>query len=54
MARLGKRVRFRAGAPEHAKILRAHGLEVLAEAGDAFAPALAFPHPHPPAPGALA
>jgi hypothetical protein len=54
MGRFGKRVRFRAGAPEHATILRAHGLEVLAEAGDDFAPTRAFPRPRPPAPGALA
>lgn len=43
-ARTGKRLRFLPGAPEHAALLRAHGLEVLAEEEDtAFAPILLFP-----------
>lgn len=52
--RPAKRLSFRPGTDDHAKLLRAHALEVLAEGTD-LAPTLAFPHPRSaPAPGALA
>jgi hypothetical protein len=42
--RPGRRLRFRPGAVEHVKLLRAHGLEVVAEDAD-LGPTLAFPLP---------
>ncbi len=50
----GRRLRFRPGAPEHARLLRAHGFELLPDGDDALAPTLAFPHPRSTVPGALA
>lgn len=45
---------FRPGAPDHARILRAHGLEVLSDEAD-LAPTLAFPPPRSlPVSGAVA
>ncbi len=50
----GRRLRFRPGAYEHVRLLRAHGLDVVAEDAD-LAPTLAFPPPSPAAgSGALA
>ena len=52
--RPGRRLRFRPGADEHVKLLRAHGLDVLAPDAD-LGPTLAFPHPRAaPLPGVLA
>jgi hypothetical protein len=46
-----KRIRFRAGTPEHAGLLAAHGLEVVdAETADALTVPLGFPVPWSPAP----
>jgi hypothetical protein len=42
----GRRLRFRPGAREHARLLRAHGLELAAEDAD-LAPTLGFPAPRP-------
>jgi hypothetical protein len=49
-----RRLRFRPGAPEHARLLSAHGLVLLAkEDGDALDPSVAIPFPRSAA-GALA
>ncbi len=49
-----KRVRFRPGTPEHARLLAGHGLE-LAEGDEATEPTLAgWPIAPPPATGAMA
>jgi hypothetical protein len=45
-----KRISFRAGSPEHAALLAAHGLEVLDdETAEALTLPLGFPMPHTPA-----
>jgi hypothetical protein len=52
--RPGRRLRFRPGAREHARLLRAHALELVADDAD-LGPTLAFPPPGPAAAaGALA
>lgn len=52
--RPSRRLRFRPGTVEHVKLLRAHGLECLAEDVD-LAPEMGFPLPRSlPASGALA
>jgi hypothetical protein len=49
-----RRLRFRPGAREHVQLLRAHGLEVVADDAD-LDPTLGFPSLSPAArPGALA
>lgn len=52
--RPGRRLRFRPGSRDHVRLLRAHGLELVADDAD-LAPTLAFPPPGPAAAsGALA
>jgi len=49
--RRSKRVRFRPGAPEHATLLAAHGLEIIEEdEADAIALPYGFPVPRSAAP----
>jgi hypothetical protein len=50
----GRRLRFRPGAREHVRLLRAHGLELVADDAD-LAPTLGFPAHRPAAvPGVVA
>jgi hypothetical protein len=52
--RRGRHLRFRPGVREHVKLLRAHGLELVADDAD-LGPTLAFPPPRSAAvSGALA
>ena len=52
-ARPGRRLRFRPGAPAHAKLLLAHGLELVPE-GDSLGPRGGFPAPRSATSGAVA
>ncbi len=52
-ARPAKRLRFRAGAPEHVTLLEAHGLEVIEDGEDALSPDVGVPLPRSASPSGV-